>query len=81
MGAGFPFSTYATGGSGGPTGRPARRHATIGIPLRWAEQIQRLELTKAELADALGRTPTEEELTEATGMTADERHSLEDVAG
>jgi RNA polymerase primary sigma factor len=44
------------------------------------EQIQRLELTKAELATTLGRAPTEEELYEATGMTADERHSLEDVA-
>ena len=44
------------------------------------EQIQRLELTKAELATTLGRAPTVEELDEATGMTADERESLEDVA-
>jgi DNA-directed RNA polymerase sigma subunit (sigma70/sigma32) len=44
------------------------------------EQIQRLELTKAELASTLGRAPTEEELNEATGMTAAERESLEDVA-
>ncbi|HEY2214992.1 MAG TPA: sigma-70 domain-containing protein, partial [Acidimicrobiales bacterium] len=35
---------------------------------------------KAELATTLGRKPTEAELDEATGMTADERHSLEDVA-
>jgi DNA-directed RNA polymerase sigma subunit (sigma70/sigma32) len=44
------------------------------------EQIQRLELTKAELASTLGRAPTDEELYEATGMTAAERESLEDVA-
>ena len=54
--------------------------APSAFPSEVGEQIQRLELTKAELATTLGRAPTVEELDEATGMTADERESLEDVA-
>jgi len=53
---------------------------TIRIPLEVGEQIQRLELTKSELATTLGRAPTEAELNEATGLTAEERETLEDVA-
>jgi RNA polymerase primary sigma factor len=78
---GFRFSTYATWWIRQALQRAVQQHGrTIRIPLEVGEQIQRLELTKAELASTLGRAPTEEELNEATGLTADERESLEDVA-
>jgi RNA polymerase primary sigma factor len=78
---GFRFSTYATWWIRQALQRAVQQHGrTIRIPLEVGEQIQRLELTKAELASTLGRAATEEELYEATGMTADERESLEDVA-
>ena len=78
---GFRFSTYATWWIRQALQRAVQQHGrTIRIPLEVGEQIQRLELTKSELASTLGRAPTEAELDEATGMTADERDSLEDVA-
>jgi RNA polymerase primary sigma factor len=78
---GFRFSTYATWWIRQALQRAVQQHGrTIRIPLEVGEQIQRLELTKAELASTLGRAPTEEELSEATGMTPEERESLEDVA-
>src|SRR6202030_689413 len=78
---GFRFSTYATWWIRQALQRAVQQHGrTIRIPLEVGEQIQRLELTKSELASTLGRAPTESELAEATGMTADERESLEDVA-
>ena len=78
---GFRFSTYATWWIRQALQRAVQQHGrTIRIPLEVGEQIQRLELTKSELASTLGRAPTEAELDEATGMTADERESLEDVA-
>ena len=78
---GFRFSTYATWWIRQALQRAVQQHGrTIRIPLEVGEHIQRLELTKAQLATTLGRTPTEAELDEATGMTADERYALEDVA-
>ena len=78
---GFRFSTYATWWIRQALQRAVQQHGrTIRIPLEVGEQIQRLELTKAELASTLGRAPSEEELDEATGMSADERETLEDVA-
>src|ERR1035441_10059789 len=78
---GFKFSTYATWWIRQSLQRAVQQHGrTIRIPLEVGEQLQRLEATTAELTSLLARIPTEEELTEATGMTADERHSLEDVA-
>ena len=78
---GFRFSTYATWWIRQALQRAVQQHGrTIRIPLEVGEHIQRLELTKAQLATTLGRTPTVAELDEATGMTADERYALEDVA-
>ncbi len=78
---GFRFSTYATWWIRQALQRAVQQHGrTIRIPLEVGEQIQRLELTKTELATTLGRAPTEQELDEATGMTAESRESLEDVA-
>src|SRR6202050_2667451 len=78
---GFRFSTYATWWIRQALQRAVQQNGrTIRIPLEVGEHIQRLELTKAQLATTLGRTPTVAELDEATGMTADERYALEDVA-
>ena len=54
---------------------------TIRIPLEVGEQLQRLEAATAELTGLFGRPPTDDELTEATGMTAAQRKNLEGIAG
>ncbi len=78
---GFRFSTYATWWIRQALQRAVQQHGrTIRIPLEVGERLQRLDATTAELAGRLGRPPTDEELTEATGMNLAERQSLEDVA-
>lgn len=78
---GFRFSTYATWWIRQALQRAVQQHGrTIRIPLEVGERLQRLDAITAELAGQLGRQPTEEELTEVTGMTLDERRALEDVA-
>jgi len=78
---GFRFSTYATWWIRQALQRAVQQHGrTIRIPLEVGERLQRLDAITAELAGQLGRQPTEEELTEVTGMTPEERRNLEDVA-
>ncbi len=78
---GFRFSTYATWWIRQALQRAVQQHGrTIRIPLEVGERLQRLDAVTAELAGQLGRPPTDEELTEATGMTLAERESLESVA-
>ena len=78
---GFRFSTYATWWIRQALQRAVQQHGrTIRIPLEVGERLQRLDAVTAELAGQLGRPPTEEELTEATGMSLEERQSLEGVA-
>ncbi len=78
---GFRFSTYATWWIRQALQRAVQQHGrTIRIPLEVGERLQRLDAITAELAGQLGRQPTEEEVTEITGMTLEERRSLEDVA-
>ena len=78
---GFRFSTYATWWIRQALQRAVQQHGrTIRIPLEVGERLQRLDAITAELAGQLGRQPTEEELTEVTGMSLEERRSLEDVA-
>jgi RNA polymerase primary sigma factor len=78
---GFRFSTYATWWIRQALQRAVQQHGrTIRIPLEVAERLQRVDAITAELAGQLGRPPTEDEVTEATGMDAAERRSLEDVA-
>jgi len=79
---GFKFSTYATWWIRQALQRAVQQHGrTIRIPLEVGEQLQRLEATSAELTSLFGRKPTDEELTEATGMTKAERRNLEGLAG
>ena len=79
---GFKFSTYATWWIRQALQRAVQQHGrTIRIPLEVGEQLQRVEAATAELVGLLGRRPTEEELTEATGMTTAERKNLQGIAG
>ncbi len=78
---GFRFSTYATWWIRQALQRAVQQHGrTIRIPLEVGERLQRLDAITAELAGQLGRPPTEDELTDVTGLTTEERRSLEDVA-
>ena len=78
---GFRFSTYATWWIRQALQRAVQQHGrTIRIPLEVGERLQRLDAITAELAAQLGRQPTEDELTEVTGMTPEERRSFEDIA-
>ena len=79
---GFKFSTYATWWIRQALQRAVQQHGrTIRIPLEVGEQLQRLEATTAELTSIFGRKPTDDELTEATGMTKAERRNFEGLAG
>ncbi len=79
---GFKFSTYATWWIRQALQRAVQQHGrTIRIPLEVGEQLQRLEATSAELTSLFGRKPTDEELTEATGMSKAERDNLRGLAG
>ena len=78
---GFRFSTYATWWIRQALQRAVQQHGrTIRIPLEVGERLQRLDAITAELASQLGRQPTEEEVTEITGMSLEDRRSLEDIA-
>jgi len=79
---GFKFSTYATWWIRQALQRAVQQHGrTIRIPLEVGEQLQRLEATTAELTSIFGRKPTDDELTEATGLSKAERRNLEGLAG
>ncbi|HVB18984.1 MAG TPA: sigma-70 family RNA polymerase sigma factor [Acidimicrobiales bacterium] len=79
---GFKFSTYATWWIRQALQRAVQQHGrTIRIPLEVGEQLQRLEATNAELTSLFGRKPTDDELTEATGMTKAEREHLQSLPG
>jgi RNA polymerase primary sigma factor len=79
---GFKFSTYATWWIRQALQRAVQQHGrTIRIPLEVGEQLQRLEATTAELTSLYGRKPTDDELTEATGMSIAARRNLEGLAG
>jgi RNA polymerase primary sigma factor len=78
---GFRFSTYATWWIRQALQRAVQQHGRIiRLPLEVGERLQRLEGVTAELTSQLGRTPTSAELDEATGLSADERESLEGAA-
>ena len=78
---GFRFSTYATWWIRQALQRAVQQHGRIiRLPLEVGERLQRLEGVAAELTSLLGRAPTSAELDEATGMSAQERASLEGAA-
>ena len=78
---GFRFSTYATWWIRQALQRAVQQHGrTIRIPLEVGEKLQRLDAVVAELSGQLGRPPTRDELTDASGMSPEERQSLQDIA-
>jgi RNA polymerase primary sigma factor len=78
---GFKFSTYATWWIRQALQRAVQQHGRIiRIPLEVGEQVQRLEATTSELTALLGRKPTDDELTEATGFDKEMRQHLEGLA-
>jgi RNA polymerase primary sigma factor len=78
---GFRFSTYATWWIRQALQRAVQQHGRIiRLPLEVGERLQRLEGVTAELTSQLGRSPTEAELDEATGLSLAERELLQDAA-
>ncbi len=78
---GFRFSTYATWWIRQALQRAVQQHGRIiRLPLEVGERLQRLEGVTAELTSQLGRSPTEDELNEATGLSVAERELLQDAA-
>ena len=78
---GFKFSTYATWWIRQALQRAVQQYGRIiRIPLEVGEQVQRLEATTSELTALLGRKPTDDELTEATGFDKEMRQHLEGLA-
>ena len=79
---GFKFSTYATWWIRQSLQRAVQQHGrTIRIPLEVGELLQRVEATTAELTAHFGRKPTDDELTEATGLSLEQRRNLQGLAG
>jgi RNA polymerase primary sigma factor len=78
---GFKFSTYATWWIRQSLQRAVQQHSrTIRIPLEVGEQLSRLEAGITELLSSLGRTPTDEEIQEATGISREERLYLQNLS-
>jgi RNA polymerase primary sigma factor len=67
---GFKFSTYATWWIRQAVGRAIQNHArTIRLPVHLLEREQKLDKARRQLADKLGRPPTDEEIAKAAGLS------------
>ena len=82
---GFKFSTYATWWIRQAVGRAVQTQArTIRLPVHQAEREWKIYRTEQELAEKLGRVPTDEEVIKASGVTRkqfdDLRHAARIVA-
>jgi len=78
---GFKFSTYATWWIRQSLQRAVQQHGrTIRLPMEVAERSQQLDGAIWELTHTLQRAPTDEELAEATGISAQSREDLANVA-
>ena len=69
---GFQFSTYAVPHILGEIRRFLREDTPLHLDRRMQAQAQRLRRVQAELAQHLGRTPTLRELSQASGVPAEE---------
>ncbi len=82
---GFKFSTYATWWVRQSLQRAVHNHGqAIRLPMEAAERSRRVDNVTRELAADLGRSPTEEEIAEASNLSssqlADVRHAARVVA-
>ena len=70
---GLRFSTYVTWWIRQAIGRAVTdKGRAIGVPVHMGEKIRKMTRTSNELSAELGREPTEEEVAERLGWTADE---------
>jgi len=78
---GFRFSTYATWWIRQALQRAVQQHGnTIRVPMEVAEQAQRAERATWELATDLQRDPTDDEVSEASGVDGRTLATLQGVA-
>jgi RNA polymerase sigma factor (sigma-70 family) len=69
---GFKFSTYATWWIRQAISRGIANTArTVRLPVHAADQVKLVQKARGELASALGRQPTLDEIAHATGLTRD----------
>src|SRR5919202_5944183 len=77
---GFRFSTYATWWIRQAIQRAvAEKGRTIRVPVHMGEKIRKMARTYSELAAELEREPTDEEVAERLGWTADEVRDVRDA--
>ncbi len=78
---GFKFSTYATWWIRQALQRAVQQNGrTVRIPMEVAEQIQRVDASRWELANELLRPPADDEIADATGIPTSTVQSLGQVA-
>jgi RNA polymerase primary sigma factor len=78
---GFKLSTYATWWIRQALQRAVQNQArTIRIPAGIADRERVIGAARRELSDVLGRTPTDDELAEATGLTPAQVAAVRDAA-
>jgi RNA polymerase primary sigma factor len=78
---GFKFSTYATWWIRQAIGRALQNQArTIRIPVHVTERERKIEKAERDLAEGLGRPPTEEEVAEAAKVSLKQLREVREAA-
>jgi RNA polymerase primary sigma factor len=78
---GFRFSTYATWWIRQALQRAVHSHgSTIRVPMEAADRARHVEKVRRQLQAEFGRPPTDDEVAELTGLTAQQLADVSDVA-
>jgi RNA polymerase sigma factor (sigma-70 family) len=78
---GFKFSTYATWWIRQAITRAiADKSRTIRVPVHMMDTISQMQTSEANLTKRLGRKPTDDELSEESGLTVEKIHEARKVA-
>ena len=72
----YRFSTYATKWIRQGVTRCLQNHGLIRVPAHTAEQIRKIFMARNELLQQTGEEPTQEEIAEKAGMTAEKLRKL-----